>query len=126
MNQYLAVAALIAGGLYGVEHELELEPIFEGNAYVSDAPRIPSSLREAAALFQGSEIAIEAFGEDVVAHYLNNARIEQSAYDAAITDYRSGFVLRTRDSELSGAPVPAGRAFANFGSRLCGRRPLLG
>lgn len=87
VNQYLAVAALIAGGLYGVEHELELEPIFEGNAYVSDAPRIPSSLREAAALFQGSEIAIEAFGEDVVAHYLNNARIEQSAYDAAITDW---------------------------------------
>jgi len=87
VNQYLAVAALIAGGLYGVEHELELEPIFEGNAYVSDAPRIPSSLREAAALFQGSEIAIEAFGEDVVAHYLNHARIEQSAYDAAITDW---------------------------------------
>jgi len=87
VNQYLAVSALIAGGLYGIEHELELEPIFEGNAYVSDAPRIPSSLREAAALFQGSEIAVEAFGEDVVAHYLNNARIEQAAYDAAITDW---------------------------------------
>ncbi len=87
VNQYLAVAALIAGGLYGIQHELELEPIFEGNAYVSDAPRIPSSLREAAALFQGSEIAIEAFGEDVVSHYLNNARIEQAAYDAAITDW---------------------------------------
>jgi len=87
VNQYLAVAALIAGGLYGIEHELELEPIFEGNAYVSDAPRIPTSLREAAALFQGSEIAIEAFGEDVVSHYLNNARIEQAAYDAAITDW---------------------------------------
>jgi len=87
VNQYLAVAALIAGGLYGIEHELELEPIFEGNAYVSDAPRVPASLREAAALFQGSEIAISAFGEDVVAHYLNNARIEQAAYDAAITDW---------------------------------------
>ncbi|MCY7412392.1 MAG: glutamine synthetase, partial [Salinibacterium sp.] len=87
VNQYLAVAALIAGGLYGIEHELELEPIFEGNAYVSDAPRVPSSLREAAALFQGSEIAVEAFGQDVVAHYLNNAAIEQTAYDAAITDW---------------------------------------
>ena len=87
VNQYLAVAALIAGGLYGIEHELQLEPIFEGNAYVSDAPRVPASLREAAALFQGSEIAISAFGEDVVAHYLNNARIEQAAYDAAITDW---------------------------------------
>ena len=87
VNQYLAVAALIAGGLYGIEHELELEPIFEGNAYASDAPRVPSSLREATELFAGSEIAIEAFGEDVVAHYLNNARIEQAAYDAAITDW---------------------------------------
>jgi len=87
VNQYLAVAALIAGGLYGIEHELELEPIFEGNAYVSDAPRVPSSLRQATELFAGSEIAVEAFGEDVVAHYLNNARIEQAAYDAAITDW---------------------------------------
>lgn len=87
VNQYLAVAAIIAGGLFGLEHELELEPIFEGNAYASDAPRVPSSLRDAADLFAGSEIAIEAFGEDVVAHYLNNARIEQAAYDAAITDW---------------------------------------
>jgi len=87
VNQYLALAALIAGGLYGIEHELELEPIFEGNAYTSDAPRVPSSLREAAELFEGSEIAIEAFGEDVVAHYLNNARTEQAAFDAAITDW---------------------------------------
>jgi glutamine synthetase len=87
VNQYLAVSALIAGGLYGIEHELELEPIFEGNAYVSDAPRVPSSLREATEMFAGSEIAVEAFGEDVVAHYLNNARVEQAAYDAAITDW---------------------------------------
>ncbi len=87
VNQYLAVAALIAGGLYGIEHKLELEPIFEGNAYVSDAPRVPSSLREAAELFQNSAVAVEAFGEDVVAHYLNNAHIEQAAFDAAITDW---------------------------------------
>ena len=87
VNQYLAVAALIAGGLYGIEHELELEPIFEGNAYGSDAPRVPSSLREAAALFGESEIAKQAFGTDVVEHYLNNAKIEQAAFDAAITDW---------------------------------------
>jgi len=87
VNPYLAMAAIIAGGLYGIEHELELEPIFEGNAYASDAPRVPASLREATALFAASEIAIDAFGEDVVEHYLNNARIEQTAYDAAITDW---------------------------------------
>jgi len=87
VNQYLAVAALIAGGLYGIEHELELEPLLEGNAYGSDAPRVPSSLREAAVLFGESEIAKAAFGPDVVEHYLNNAKIEQAAYDAAITDW---------------------------------------
>ena len=87
VNQYLATAALIAGGLYGMEHELELEPMFEGNAYGSDAPRVPTTLREAAELFGTSEIAREAFGADVVEHYLNNARIEVQAYDAAITDW---------------------------------------
>ena len=87
VNQYLATAALIAGGLYGIEHELELEPMFEGNAYGSDAPRVPTTLREAAELFGKSEIAREAFGADVVEHYLNNARIEVQAYDAAITDW---------------------------------------
>lgn len=87
VNQYLAVAALIAGGLHGIEHELELEPMLEGNAYGSTAPRVPSTLREAAALFGQSEIARAAFGDDVVEHYLNNARIEVAAYDAAITDW---------------------------------------
>jgi len=87
VNQYLAVAALIAGGLHGIENELELEPIFEGNAYTSDKPRVPSSLREAITLFENSTIAAEAFGQDVVDHYLNYARIEQNAFDAAITDW---------------------------------------
>jgi glutamine synthetase len=87
VNPYLAVAAIIAGGLYGIENELELEPMFTGNAYVSDKPRVPSTLRDAADLFAASEIAKAAFGPEVVAHYLNNARIEQRAYDAAITDW---------------------------------------
>jgi len=87
VNQYLAVAALIAGGLHGIENELELEPLLEGNAYGSDAPRVPTTLRDAAELFGASSIARAAFGEDVVDHYLNNARIEQAAYDSAITDW---------------------------------------
>jgi glutamine synthetase len=87
VNQYLAVAALIAGGLYGIENELELEPIFEGNAYGSAAPRVPTSLRDAAELFGASKVALEAFGPAVVNHYLNNAHIEQSAFDSAVTDW---------------------------------------
>ena len=87
VNPYLAVAAIIAGGLYGIENELELEPMFTGNAYESDKPRVPSTLRDAAALFDASAIARSAFGDAVVNHYLNNARVEQKAYDAAITDW---------------------------------------
>ena len=87
VNQYLAVAALIAAGLHGIENELELEPLTEGNAYVGDAPRVPTTLREAAALLSQSAIAREAFGNEVVDHYLNYARIELAAYDSAVTDW---------------------------------------
>ena len=87
VNQYLAVAALIAAGLHGIDNEIELEPIFEGNAYGSDAPRVPTTLRDAAELFQASDIAREAFGSEVVDHYLNNARVELAAYDAVVTDW---------------------------------------
>jgi glutamine synthetase len=93
VNPYLALAALIAAGLHGVEQELPLEPAFTGNAYNSDKPRVPSTLRDAAALFGDSKVARAAFGEEVVDHYLNAARVEMSAYDAAITDWerRRGF-----------------------------------
>jgi glutamine synthetase len=87
VNQYLAVAALIAAGLHGIDNELELPDLFEGNAYESDVARVPATLRDSAALFADSAIAREAFGDEVVDHYLNNARIELAAYDAAVTDW---------------------------------------
>jgi glutamine synthetase len=87
VNQYLAVSALIAGGLYGIERELELPPALEGNAYTSDAERLPTTLAEAAALFEKSELAREVFGADVVEHYLNNARVELAAFNSAVTDW---------------------------------------
>lgn len=87
VNQYLAVAALIAAGLHGIDHELELPDAFLGNAYESDVARVPATLREAASLFAESAIARDAFGDEVVDHYLNNAGIELAAYDAAVTDW---------------------------------------
>jgi len=87
VNQYLAVAALIAAGLAGIDQGLELGDVFEGNAYESDVARVPATLRESAELFAGSAIAREAFGDEVVEHYLNNARVELAAYDAAVTDW---------------------------------------
>src|ERR1700736_2048334 len=87
VNQYLAVSALIAGGLYGIERELELPPALEENAYTSGAERLPTTLAEAAALFEKSELAREVFGDDVVEHYLNNARVELKAFNSAVTDW---------------------------------------
>ena len=87
VNPYLALAAMIAGGLHGVDAELELEPPFEGNAYESDKPHLPTNMYEARDLFAGSEIAREAFGQEMVDHYLNRARVEIEASESAVTDW---------------------------------------
>jgi glutamine synthetase len=87
VNPYLALSAMIASGLHGIENGLELEPPFEGNAYASDKPHVPATLRDARDLFGASEVARSAFGDDVVDHYLNNARIELEAFDATVTDW---------------------------------------
>jgi glutamine synthetase len=87
VNPYLALAAMIAAGLHGIDNELELEPALDGNAYESDKPRVPHTMYAARDLFAGSAVAREAFGEEVVDHYLNRARIELEAYEAAVTDW---------------------------------------
>ena len=87
VNPYLAFAAVIAAGLHGIEHELELPPPLEGNAYESDAKRFPSSLREAVAALEAGTMARAAFGDQVVDHYLNYARTEQALYDRTVTDW---------------------------------------
>ena len=87
VNPYLALAATVAAGLHGIEQELPLEAAFEGNAYASDKPRVPSTLRDAAELFGSSDLARKAFGDDVVDHYTNAARVELTAFDAAVTDW---------------------------------------
>ena len=76
VNPYLAVAALVAAGIHGIDHELALEPTLEGNAYASDAPRVPSTLRAAADLLGASDVAVDAFGADVVGHYVHAAEVE--------------------------------------------------
>jgi glutamine synthetase len=87
VNPYLAVAAMIAAGLHGIDKGLELEPAFEGNAYESDKPRVPSNMYEARDLFGASDVAREAFGQEVVDHYLNRARVELEAFESAVTDW---------------------------------------
>jgi glutamine synthetase len=88
LNPYMALSAIIAAGLHGVEQGLELEPAFEGNAYLAqEKPRVPISLREARDLFAASEIARAALGDDVVDHYVNAADVELDAFGKAVTDW---------------------------------------
>ncbi|WP_225799587.1 glutamine synthetase family protein [Streptomyces sp. NK15101] len=87
VNPYLAVAGLVAAGLYGIEQRLELPPPCTGNAYAAEYAHVPTTLREAAELWETSEIAKAAFGPEVVAHYRNMARVELDAFDAAVTDW---------------------------------------
>ena len=86
-NPYLAFAAVIAAGLHGIEQELELPPGLEGNAYESDARRFPSTMGAAIAALEAGTMARGAFGDQVVDHYLNYARVEQRLYDAFVTDW---------------------------------------
>jgi len=87
VNPYLALAGMLASGLRGIDLELPLEPAFEGNAYESDHPKVPASLREARDLFAGSVIARELLGDAVVDHYTNTADVELAAFGAAVTDW---------------------------------------
>ena len=87
VNPYLAVAAMMAGGLHGIREALELPPVCEGNAYVGDYERVPSTLAEARDLLAGSAVARAAFGDEVVDHYVNAADVELTAFNAAVTDW---------------------------------------
>ena len=87
VNPHLAVAGLVAAGLYGIEQKLELPEPCAGNAYSAEYAHVPTNLREAAELWENSPIAKAAFGDEVVAHYRNMARVELDAFDAAVTDW---------------------------------------
>ncbi|NNG37408.1 glutamine synthetase family protein [Nakamurella aerolata] len=93
VNPYLALAAMIAGGLHGIQAQLELPEPVAGNAYASDLPRVPRTLSAARERFVASEPARTAFGDDVVEHYARMAEVELEAFDAAVTDWelRRGF-----------------------------------
>ena len=88
LNPYLALSAIIAAGLHGVERGLELEAPYAGNAYLAaDKPRLPSTLREARDLFASSEVARAAFGDQMVDHYAHAADVELEAFESAVTDW---------------------------------------
>ena len=93
VNPYLAIAGMLAGGLYGIAEGLELEPELVGNAYESGRPTVPRTLREARDAFDRSSVARAALGDAVVDHYVHAADTELAAFGAAVTDWerRRGF-----------------------------------
>src|SRR5690606_10727869 len=88
VNPYMAYAALLAAGLYGIENRLEPGPAYNGDAYKGkDVPEVPKTLREALTCLESSEPLRAAFGDAVVEHYLHCGRWEQFEYDRRVTDH---------------------------------------
>ncbi|HEV8548428.1 MAG TPA: glutamine synthetase family protein [Polyangiaceae bacterium] len=87
-NPYLALAAAVASGLYGIEHELELGPPVTGSGYDDRvAPTLPRNLAEATERFAASELARGLFGDDFVAHFAATRRWEWRQFSKAVTDW---------------------------------------
>jgi glutamine synthetase len=85
-NAYLAYAAIIGAGLHGIEHGIEPPAEHAGNGYKAvGVPRVPRALWESLQILEQSALARDIFGDDVVAHYVNTARVEQEAYDSVVT-----------------------------------------
>jgi glutamine synthetase len=87
VNPYLAISAMIAAGLDGIDNGIELPPPVEGNAYAEDAETVPSNIYTARDLFRDSRLANEAFGEEVVRHYVRRAEVEIEKFEATVTDW---------------------------------------
>ncbi len=85
MNSYLTYAAVVGAGLLGIERGIEPPAEYKGNGYVATGcDRMPRALHEAIRELEDSQAAVDIFGADVVAHYLNAARVEQETYDAIV------------------------------------------
>jgi glutamine synthetase len=87
VNPYVALAGMLAAGLHGIRNKLTLPSAYAGNAYASELSTVPTTLREARDLFDVSSVAREAFGDEVVEHYVNAADVELAAFEAAVTDW---------------------------------------
>jgi glutamine synthetase len=88
VNPYLAYAAMIGSGLYGVEHAIEPGPLAEGNARaMPNVERLPRTLAEALVRFGDSELAAEILTPEVVRHIVTFIEHELDVYDGTVTDW---------------------------------------
>ncbi|HEY3499027.1 MAG TPA: glutamine synthetase family protein [Polyangiaceae bacterium] len=87
-NPYLALAAALASGLYGIEQELDLAPPVSGSGYADHtALALPKNLEEATQRFQNSELARTFFGDEFVEHFATTRQWEWRQFGKAVTDW---------------------------------------
>ncbi|SEL58412.1 glutamine synthetase family protein [Parapedobacter koreensis] len=88
-NPYLAIAACLASGLYGIRHGLDLQqPATVGNGYLDDSNgRLPANLWEATQQMKRSELARELLGEAFVTHFCSTREWEWQQFSKAVTDW---------------------------------------
>lgn len=89
INPYLAVAALLAAGLHGIEQGLELTapPITGTNQGAEDVPRAPRTLIETTRIFRQSAIARDWLGDDFVDHFAATREWEWRQWLDGVTDW---------------------------------------
>jgi glutamine synthetase len=87
INPYLAIAASLASGLYGIEEELTPPDPVLGSAYEADAKPLPHSLSEATALLKQSQVAEALLGSEFVDHYVRTREWEVRQHETAVTDW---------------------------------------
>jgi glutamine synthetase len=89
VNPYLAMAACIAAGLYGVEHNLKLDqPPTQGDNLDTDhIPRFPRNLKDATEKLKHSKIAPKLFGGEFVDHFVRTREWEWRQFQDAVTDW---------------------------------------
>ena len=89
INPYLAVAALLAAGLHGIEKNLKLtaKPITGTNQGSDDIPRAPRSLRETTEIFRRSDLARDWFGDLFVDHFAATREWELRQWQDGVTDW---------------------------------------
>jgi glutamine synthetase len=90
INPYIALAAAIGSGLWGIEHRIEPDAPIEGNSYDREhapARRLPATLYEAAERLAASKSARAVFGDEFVEHYAATRQWEEREFRKAITDW---------------------------------------
>jgi glutamine synthetase len=90
INPYLALAAAIGSGIWGIEHRIEPDAAIVGNAYSGDYPakrQLPRTLWEATQRLKASDVAETLFGRPFVEHYVASREWEEREFRKSVTDW---------------------------------------